>query len=468
MNWEELLRQARAALSAKLTERKNRQDALLALRGRVNAGDTTVTAEAVDAAIAARNACDAELDELRTRLTDLEAEQARDAEIDALAQRVTPTGVTLPGNARSIEVTRDERTYHRSNDPRGEMFLRDMALNFIHRGQAGESSARLSRHTEESRVDHANYLQRAVDTGNFVGLTVPQYLTDLFAPAAKAGRHLANVCRHHDLPETGMTAYIGRGTTGTSAGVQAAQGNAVTEQSYDDTLLTIAIQTIAGQQTMSRQSIDRAPGALDITMEDLFRSFHTNLDSTLINQATTGLGAVAPSVTYTDASPTVPEFWPKIIAGAAAIEAALLDQASGDNVVIMHSRRWKWMQAATGNVWPFLGRRDTPTLNTGTSDDSRYASDIRGSLPDGTPVVVDNNIATNLGGGAEDATFIVDPNECHLWEDPNAPLFLRCEQPAAANLQVLFVATGYMAYTFGRYPGATAQVNGTGMTTPTF
>ena len=82
----------------------------------------------------------------------------------------------------------------------------------------------------------------------------------------------------------------------------------------------------------------------------------------------------------------------------------------------------------------------------------RYGKGVRGVLPNGTPVVVDNNIATNLGAGTnEDEIYSARKNECHLWEDPNAPLFIRAEQTKAANLGVLLVVYGYFAYTFGRY-----------------
>jgi hypothetical protein len=66
-------------------------------------------------------------------------------------------------------------------------------------------------------------------------------------------------------------------------------------------------------------------------------------------------------------------------------------------------------------------------------------------------VVVDNNLSTTVGAGTEDEIFVTASSECHLWEDPAAPVFIRAEQPAAANLGVLLVVYGYFAYTFARY-----------------
>jgi hypothetical protein len=80
-----------------------------------------------------------------------------------------------------------------------------------------------------------------------------------------------------------------------------------------------------------------------------------------------------------------------------------------------------------------------------------------------------DNIATNLGGGTEDEIYVVPQRECHLWEDPQAPLYVRAEQPLAASLGILLVAYSYFVYTFSRYAsGAMAKIAGTGLVTPVF
>ena len=56
-------------------------------------------------------------------------------------------------------------------------------------------------------------------------------------------------------------------------------------------------------------------------MMDLQRRYATTLDSTIVNQATTGLLAVATDVAYTDATPTGPELYLKILGAAAGSEA---------------------------------------------------------------------------------------------------------------------------------------------------
>ena len=60
-----------------------------------------------------------------------------------------------------------------------------------------------------------------------------------------------------------MTVDISRITTASSVALQAAETTAVSETNIDDTLLSIPVQTAAGQQTMSRQAIDRGAGIED-------------------------------------------------------------------------------------------------------------------------------------------------------------------------------------------------------------
>jgi len=323
-------------------------------------------------------------------------------------------------------------------------------------------------------VERAEYLTgqrameaRAAGTGAFVGLTVPQYLTDLYAPLARALRPFADACNGHQLPADGMTLNISRITTGTSTALQASENAAVSNTDIDDTLLAVSVQTNAGQQTLSRQAIERGTGTEDVTVQDLFRAYNTTLDSTLLNQATTGLTNVATSVAYVDATPTVAELYPKVVQAVSAVESSLLNMASGENIAVMHSRRWYWLQNALGSTWPLMSQPGVAAQMLGTNFATKYGDGVRGILPNGTPVIVDNNCGTLLGAGTEDEIYVGDRNEFHLWEDPQAPVFIRAEQPSAASLGVLFVLYGYFAYTFTRYAHS-QKVNGTGLIAPSF
>jgi hypothetical protein len=385
----------------------------------------------------------------------------------AKAEKETkPTGATRKAYDQVARVGTEERTYRKDTDPYGKGFLSDIVRNFS--SQDVEASGRLSRHMAEERVERAEYLTRAVGTGAFAGLTVPQYLTDLYAPATAALRPFADACNRHPLPADGMSVNISRITTASSAALQASENSAVSETNLDDTLLSPLVQTAAGQQTISRQAIDRGTGIEDVTMQDLFNRVATVLDNTLLNQATNGLTNVATSVAYTDATPTGAELYPKILGAAAGVEAALLAMGRPTHAV-MHSRRWYWLSSQMSSAWPLINWQGLPVQAAGTANTgSSYGSGPRGVLPCGLEVIVDNNIGTTLGAGTEDELYVVPQSECHLWEDPAAPMFIRAEQPAAASLGVLLVAYAYFAYTFGRYANGMQKVNGTGMIAPTF
>ncbi|MFE9766835.1 hypothetical protein ACFYPC_20335 [Streptomyces sp. NPDC005808] len=434
-------------------------------------GRTHLSTEEDRSVVDLTEARDAAVVEARDASRDLERMRSvQFEELEHLKQRsqIVPTQARMPSYDRVARIGREERTYRADEDPTGKRFLTDISRQHLF-GDPG-AQERLARHMQEEQVERAEYLSRAVGTGAFAGLTVPQYLTELFAPATASLRPFADAaCNTHPLPEQGMQINISRITTPSSAALQAAENDAVSETNMDDTLLTIPVQTAAGQQTVSRQALERGTGIDDVTMQDLFNRVATVLDSTLLNQATTGLTNVAAATTYTSASPTAAELWPKLQGAASVVEATLLNMGYATHAV-MHSRRWNWLASQVGSSWPFVTSGDMPVNAGGLTLTNEYGPAVRAKLASGLLVVVDNNIATNYGGGTnQDEIYVVPRNECHLWEDPNAPMFIRAEQAKAASLGVLLVAYSYFGYTFQRYAsGAMAKLSGTGLVTPTF
>jgi len=476
----ELIAQHEARMAEKLRDRNQIAAELTQLRDENTEDEARVT-ELLDK----KRGLDTEVDAMVARRDELKAEAERDAAADRLAKEVHPTGQR--GGAqpydRVLRVGSEERTYAphkergfdasrgviRAGSKAGGQFERDVAGAFL--GDPG-ARERLERHMAEERVERAEWLERAAGTGAFAGLTVPQYLTDLYAPAVAAKRPFADACNKHELPASGMTVNLSRITTATSVAAQASENTAVSETNIDDTLLTLNVQTAAGQQTLSRQSIERGTGVESVTLDDLFRRYATNLDSMLLNQATTGLAASSSVIAYTSATPKVVEYYPIAISGLAAVEAAMLDMSSGDNLIVMHSRRWYWLQNGLSSTWPLISQPGIAAQMMGNNADVPYGRGVRGVLPNGTPVIVDNNVTTTglagaVTGGTQDHTYVVDQKECHLWEDPAAPVFIRAEQPAAASLGVLLVVYGYFAYTFSRY-AQSQLISGTGTVTPAF
>lgn len=404
--------------------------------------------------------------QLRDRVVD---EAAREGKIaaDAAAHRDAPTRV----ETGSATITREPRTY--TADARGAgqtSFFHDVyAAKFL-----GDPAAtqRLGRHMAEERAERDATQFRDVGTAAFAGLTVPQYLVDMAAPLARAGRPFANnCCTTLPLPPDGMTFNISRTTTGSSTAIQAAENDAVSETDIDDTLLTINVRTVAGQQDLSRQVVERSTGADVLTTRDLLASYHTTLDSQILNGAGssgTHLGLRSTTsiiaVTYTDATPTAAEAWPKLWDLQSQVQGGMF---LGISHLVMHPRRWGWFQSSIGTSFPLLAAGNRVTVQGGGIYTRQYGG-VVGDIA-GAPVVVDANVPTNLGTGTnEDLIIGVTVEESILWEDPAAPVFIRADDVGSGNLTVKFVAYGYSAYTAGRYPGAHGTIGGTGLVTPTF
>ena len=206
-------------------------------------------------------------------------------------------------------------------------------------------------------------------------------------------------------------------------------------------------------------------------MQDLFRALASNLDNTLLTQATTGMTNIAgTSVTYPTGPASIATLYSKILGAAGAVEQAMLGLALPSHC-IMYSYRWYWMAAQLNSSWPLINTMGPQyPWSGGTMDpNAGYDTGPRGLLPSGLRVIVDNNVPNNLGVSSnQDELYIVPRDECHLWEDPAAPVYIRAEQPAAAQLGVLMVIYEYFAYSFRRYTNAMQKVSGAALTPPTF
>jgi HK97 family phage major capsid protein len=454
------LEELRAVVAAKLEERKAAQAALDNVLAIPTAEGRSELTDAENLEFVAKRdvlkALDQEIDTLEERVADLTAEQERRDNLARVSAQVPAVG--------GAKVISEARTYNPQNDKRGHRFFADVAS----RQYDPDAAERLARHMNEERLERQRDGRelRAVGTSAFVNLVVPQYLTDMVAPKRKAMRPLANIANAHPLPAQGMTVEISRITTGSSVAVQATQNSAVSETNMDDTALSIAVKTSAGQQTASRQAIDRGAGIDDVIIQDLLGALETNIDNTLITEATTGLDAVTDAnldVAYTDASPTAAELWPKLFD---AVQQVQTNHFGGVSHFLMHPRRFWWLASQVGTNFPFVNLTGAGPQAGGSVTTAGYGDGPSGYLA-GLPVIVDANVATNLGAGTnEDAIYAVSADEVHLWEDDTT--YIRTEEVNASTLGVLFVVFRYWAYTVSRYPNAHARINGTGLITPTF
>lgn len=385
-----------------------------------------------------------------------------DADAKASEARSALAGVAMP--KASVSVVRDERTYR----PDSEVsFVRD-AFNAQVRGDFA-AAERLSRHMKEESVE-----RRDVDTGNFTGLVVPQYLIDLAAPLARAGRPTADFATNKmTLPPAGMTLNISRMTTGTSTAVQETQNTAVSETDADDTLLTIDVRTIAGQQDLSRQAIERGTGIDTFVVADLVRSWHTTLDAQILN-GTGNNGQIkgirnsgGNAVSFTSTAPTVALLYPKL---ADALQQVQSNVFTTPTHWIMHPRRLAFLLAGVDSsnrplVVPTAGG-PMNAVSTGAGA-AQYANSGYQLL--GLPIITDANVGTTYGAGTnQDEIYLVDAREMHLWEQPGSPFSLRFDATAPGNLTIKTVVYGYAAFSAERYAKAASIISGTGLTAPSF
>jgi HK97 family phage major capsid protein len=400
---------------------------------------------------------DTEVSDSLTQVRELDASIAQQEE---LAQRSKEASIAREvAGIKPTIVKSEARTYAPQADT---SFIRDaFSAHFNNDYQASE---RLARHMQEEKVE-----RRDVTSANFAGLVVPQFLTELAAPFARAGRPFLDQVRKHQLPDEGLTISISKVTTGTATAVQS-EGAAVQETNMDDTKLDISVVTVAGQQNVSRQAIERGTNIDSLVMADLVSAYHTNLDLlNLTTSATSLTNTITQVITYTDASPTVSELYPKFADAIQRIQTAFF---AGPNFILMHPRRLAFILAAQDDQKRPLAV-PVPNFNGQPAVASGNGAPVYGSSGYtimGLPVITDANVITTNGAGAnEDVIIFGNTQEAHLWEQGSGePMMLRFEQPKAAELDVTMIVYGYSAFTANRYPNAFSLIGGTGLITPTF
>jgi hypothetical protein len=413
----------------------------------------------------------AQQESIKRKLARAQRVQAQEADMDQrMANPVQPEKLpATPDRQRaSVSVGREERTYTEHNDPTGKQFLQDIMRQFT--SNDVRAADRLQRHMREETVERmgtAYELRAAGDTAtsNFSGLVVPQYLVDMVAPHVANLRPFADICNKHALPASGMSLNLSRITTSSGVGLQTTELATTTPVSIDDTLLTINVQTALGEQTVSRQAIERGTGVEDVVMQDLFRQYATNLDSTMLNQTTTGLTNVA-HANATATAATLAAMFPAVLGAMSQSETATLGMAHPSHLIV-HPRRWYFLQSLLTSQWPALASQNVPPRSAGMTNANHYNEGTAGVFPGGLQVVMDANILTNGGTDNEDEVYVVPAIECHLWEEASAPIYIRAEQPKANALGILLVVYGYFAYTYQRYTNATQKLTGAGLAAPT-
>jgi HK97 family phage major capsid protein len=434
---------------------KAEMDAVLEAVASEDRTDLTVEeTEKVDALVEEARSLDTKIEKLKAQA---------DADAKASEIRSSVAAVATP-RVGGTTVTRESRTYSERSD---SSFFKD-AYNAQFKSDF-TAQDRLARHMREEEIE-----RRDVSTAQFEGLVIPQYLIDLAAPLARAGRPFADFATNKmTLPPSGMTLNISRMTTGSSTAVQVTQNDAVSETDVDDTLLTVNVRTIAGQQDLSRQAIERGTGIDVFVAADLIKSWHTTLDSQILNGAGTagtikGLrSSGGNAITFTSTAPTVGLLYPKL---ADAIQQIQTNSFTNPTHFIMHPRRLAFLLAAVDSTnRPLVVPAANGPMNAAGVGTGGSAYGNSGYQMMGLPIITDANVGTTYGTTTnQDEIYVVNAGESHLWEQPGSPFTLRYDATGAGNLTIKTVVYGYAAYTAERYPLAASIISGSGLSAPTF
>ena len=402
-------------------------------------------------------------EELDTRIKELRAVQVANLEAAKLRAEVNATDDTETRAVGNVTVINEPLTYAQEN--RNTSFFADMYAS-----QTGDidASDRIRRHRQEMAVEY-----RDGGVANYSALVVPQYLTELAAELARAGKPFANECTKLPLPQDGMSITISRITTGASAAAQTENG-AVSETDIDDTSLVCDVKTIASGQQVSRQAIERGSGVDTLIAADMAGAMAVTLEDQILNGSGAGVNLLGltnvsgtNAITYTDGSPTVAELWPKI---QDAIQQVNANRFLGADLIVMHPRRLGFLNAAldSSNRPIILPQSNVPQNAMGTGPAAGYGN--TGVQIAGIPVVTSGKVTTSSGsGGNEDEIYVVRRSDMLLFEDASQPAFIRMEETAGMSLTLSYVSYAYYAASMGsRYPGSVSVISGTGLTPPSF
>lgn len=407
------------------------------------------------------DAAETAADEARVALEAQERVEAARARTPVPVVPDTDPGDGDEPSPSEVRVTSEEPVYRRDRPERS--FFQDAYAARVMGDQ--DAAERLRRNT--AQVAERYDLNSTDGTGGY--FVPPAWLQDEFLVLARASRPFANAVRRLPLPPNTDSINIPGLATGAAVAAQSDLG-AVQETDATDMAVTAPVRTIAGQQDFSRQLFDRStPGVDAIIGADLEAAYNTQVDVQALNgsgSAPNARGVLNVAgvigVTYTDASPTVPELYPKL---ADAIQQIHTNRFLSPTAIVMHPRRWAWFLASLDTAGRPLVTPYAPSNAAGLID-RVGAESVVGSLH-GLPVIVDASIPTNLGGGTnEDRILITRLEDLYLWEaGVNQATYF---EVLSQNLAVRIQRWGYFAFSGERYPKATAVISGTGLVTPTF
>lgn len=409
--------------------------------------------EAVDAL--SNPAEDSDIDVLEQRCKDADVEIERRKAIVERLEKIEEARAKAPAvlvdveERAEISVIREETTYRPDT---GVSFFRDLATQRTN-PDAAERLLRHKRETEGRDLSSASN-----------GFIPPVYLSQFEVDVPRAGRPFANELPKATLPGSGTSFTIPRLATGAAVAAQT-DGGVVQETDATTDTVTVFVRTIAGQQDMSQQLLDRSDPSFDaVIFRDLLNAYDTELDRQCLHGVAAsnehvGIGNVSSinTVTFTEATPTAALTIPKLYD---AIQKVASTRFVYPTHIIMHPRRAASLAAGLSANTP-LFQQGGLNQAVGTQD-----TGVVGTIA-GLPVIVDANIQTTQGTGTnQDTIFVVYMPDMVLMEGEVRTRVL--DAPLSETLEVRLQVFGYSALASERHPKSIAAVTGTGLVTPSF
>jgi HK97 family phage major capsid protein len=445
-------------MSEKLQAAREQRDAALK---QMQDAASVIEALADDATDEARDAADKGLGDAEIEFERSVANLSRVERVSAaraLSPIIVPADEAARGTGR-LTVGDDRDLVYRQDRP--VSFFADM--HAAHRGDT-DARNRIDQHSQEMRARETRDVTTA-DPGA-AGLVPPVYLADMLTETARQGRPTVNIFPSFPFPPAGGALTVPRLTTAATAAVQTAEANAPSETDIDLTLLSVPLVTIAGQQDMSIQALERTfPGLDQIVFADLVGAYDNALDVQILEGTGSSgqhLGVRAVSgintVTYTDASPTAAETVPPLFNAFAKVHNVRFRPPTH---LIMTPLRAAFLAANLGTTFS-LFKVGAFGANEIGAQEAGLAYTFAG-----LPIVVDANITQTRGAATnEDEVYAVRAPDLYFAE---GPLRMRImDQVLSGTLQVRLQVFAYSYFISGRYPAAITKVSGTGLTAPTF
>lgn len=405
--------------------------------------------------------------ELKSEI-ELRAARAERRELSGVEKLI---GATEPEGAKPAAGSTEVRSRPVYGADRGDLSWFVDAAKVRLSGDA-EALTRMQQHADAERDIAKRDLY--INAGNGGELAPPAYLQSLWVQGRTAGAVAASLCRNVSLDGfAGQSVTIPKitGNTGVGSQTEASPLNALTETDATTGAATESIVAKGGVQDLSGLLVRRSfPGADAVIVENLAKQVAAGIDTDILANSTTPQSILGASsinaVTYTDASPTVPELFPKL---ADAVQQIHAGWYSAPTAIVVHPRRAAdWMASLDSSNRPLVAPMQVAQNPLAHTDGGAIrAEGFTGISVMGLPVYADANVPITEGSGTnEDVIFLAVWDQALLF---TSSVMLDISREASFKADGVTVkAVQDFTFVCEHAPEAFATIGGTGLAAPSF